>query len=157
MLKNGVPEETDSSLDLLGFSSIANLLMSIKMAKYYELGDEDVVLTVFTDSMELYGSRLKEMHAEHGEYTEVDAAANHAQYLHGQTTDHLQELTYADRRRVHNLKYYTWVEQQGKTYEEIMDQWHERDYWVSLQNQIEEIDELIEDFNHRTGLIGQYQ
>jgi hypothetical protein len=69
------------------------------------------------------------------------------------TTDSLQELTYQDRRRVHNLKYFTWVEQQGKTYEEIMDQWYQPDYWRSIQNQVGQIDSLIEEFNGKVGLI----
>ena len=45
-----------NQLDLLGFSGIANMLSAIKFAKYYELGPNDVVLTVLTDSMELYGT-----------------------------------------------------------------------------------------------------
>ncbi len=53
-----------------------------------------------------------------------DAAADFARYLHGQSTDNMLELRYTDRRRVHNLKYYTWVEQQGRTYEEIQEQWY---------------------------------
>jgi hypothetical protein len=54
---------------------------------------------------------------------------------------------------VHNLKYYTWVEQQGKTYEEIQAQWYQRDYWTELQTQVPEIDELIKEFNDRVGLL----
>ncbi len=83
------------------------------------------MLTVLTDSMELYGSRLQEMHAERGAYGEPDAAADFARYLQGASTDNLLELRYADRRRVHNLKYYTWVEQQGRTYDEILAQWYD--------------------------------
>ena len=122
------------------------------MAKYYEMGEHDIVLTILTDSMELYGSRLKEMHEEFGEYSEMDAAADFARYLQGQSTDNMVELTYADRRRVHNLKYFTWVEQQGKTYEEILAQWYDRDYWTGFQGQVEQIDELIKAFNHDVGL-----
>ena len=148
----GVSQSLVSKLDLLGFSSIANMVMSIKFAKYYELGEHDVVLTVLTDSMELYQSRLVEMRADFGEYTELDAAAHYARYLLGLMTDNLQELTYTDRRRVHNLKYFTWVEQQGKTYEEIMAQWYDPGYWTSFQEQIPEIDALIVEFNKRVGL-----
>jgi len=114
LVKQGVPEELVGKLDLLGFSSIANMLSTIKMAKYYELSENDVLLTVFTDSMELYESRLREMHAEVGEYTIQDAAGHYNRYLLGESTDNLEELTYFSRRRVHNLKYYTWVEQQAK-------------------------------------------
>jgi hypothetical protein len=63
------------------------------------------------------------------------------------------ETRYTDRRRIHNLKYYTWVEQQGRTYEEIMAQWNDRDYWTSIQALLPEIDQLIVEFNERVGLI----
>ncbi len=151
--KKGVPDAMINNLDLLGFSGISNMLSAIKFAKYYELGENDIVLTVLTDSMELYGSRLKEMHAEFGEYSELDAAADFARYLHGQSTDNLVELNYQDRRRVHNLKYFTWVEQQGKTYEEILAQWYDRTYWSEYQSQVDQIDELITEFNHDVGLL----
>lgn len=149
LVESGVPEDFVSQLDLLGFSGISNMLSCIKMAKYYEMGPDDVVLTILTDSMELYGSRLKEMHAEFGEYSETDAAADRARYLLGERTDNLLELSYQDRRRIHNLKYFTWVEQQGKTYEEIQAQWYDEDYWTSVQRQTPEIDALIEEFNAR--------
>ncbi|MGW8142875.1 MAG: pyridoxal-phosphate dependent enzyme [Anaerolineales bacterium] len=154
LISQGVPENITNQLDLLGFSGISNLLSSIKFAKYFELGESDIVLTVLTDSMELYGSRLKEMHEEFGEYNELNAAADFARYLQGVSTDNMIELSYVDRRRVHNLKYFTWVEQQGKTYEEIMAQWYDPTYWTSVQSQVGEIDSLIDEYNERVGLIG---
>lgn len=150
--RQGVPADTINKLDLLGFSGISNVLSAIKMAKYYEMGEHDIVLTVLTDSMDLYGSRLKEMQQEYGDYSELDAAAHFAQYLIGQSVDNMIELTYTDRRRVHNLKYFTWVEQQARTYEEIMDQWYEPDYWTDVQQQVEAIDSLIEEFNSDAGV-----
>ncbi len=155
LVKQGVPEGLVEQLDLLGISSIANVLSAIKFARWYELGEHDIVLTVFTDSMELYESRLRELHEEHGEYTGVDAAADYHRYLMGCTMDYVEELGYWDRRRIHNLKYYTWVEQQGKTYEEIQAQWYEPDYWGSIHRQVEEIDALIDQFNEMTGLLGK--
>jgi hypothetical protein len=153
LVNQGVPEGLVGRLDLLGFSSIANTVMAIKMAKYYEMDENDVILTVWTDSMELYESRLKEMHDEAGKYTEMDAGRTHARYLEGITPNYLQDLTYQDRRRVHNLKYFTWVEQQGKTFEEIQSQWYDKDYWTNFQKQIPDIDELINEFNAQVGLI----
>jgi cysteine synthase len=153
LVKKGVPELLVSQLDLMGFSGISNMLSAIKFAKYYELGETDVVLTVLTDSMELYGSRLKEMHEEYGEYSQTDAAEHYARYLQGESTDNMMELTYVDRRRVHNLKYYTWIEQQGRAYEEIQAQWYDGDYWAGFQSQADQIDALIEEFNERVGLI----
>jgi hypothetical protein len=153
LVKQGVPEVVVSRLDLLGFSGISNVFSAVKMAKYYELGENDIVLTVLTDSMELYGSRLHEMRAEFGEYTETNAAADFARYLHGQSTDNMAELRYPERKRVHNLKYFTWVEQQGKTYEEIQAQWYDPAYWTDVQKQVPEIDALIEEFNAEVGLV----
>jgi len=152
LAKKGVPQEVIEQLDLLGFSGIANTLSAVKFAKYYELTETDIVFTVFTDSMQLYGSRIEEMRKEMGPFTESDAAAVFAQYLQGVTSDNLLELTYESRKRVHNLKYFTWVEQQGKTYQEIQDQWYAPDYWTDVQNQADKVDELITDFNDRVGI-----
>ncbi len=147
LLKKGVPASTVDQLDLLGFSGIANVLSAVKFAKYYELTENDVVLTVLTDSMQLYATRLEEYTEQFGIFTPFDAAEAFAGALHGVTTDNLLELSYADRKRVHNLKYYTWVEQQGKTYEEIQAQWYDPDYWTNVQKQVGEIDARIEAFN----------
>jgi len=65
----------------------------------------------------------------------------------------MQELTYEDRKRVHNLKYYTWVEQQGKTYEEINQQWYDEHYWTDMHAQADALDELIREFNEATGVL----
>jgi cysteine synthase A len=155
LIRQGLSEEWVANLDLLGISGIANLLSGAKFAKWYELGPEDIVLTVLTDSMELYGSRVIELREQFGVYEEPDAASDYARYLLGATTDHMAELGYWDRKRIHNLKYYTWVEQQGKTYEEIQAQWYDRDYWSSIHSQVDEIDSLIEQFNARTGVAEQ--
>jgi hypothetical protein len=152
LAKQGVPEALVGQLDLFGISSIANMFSAIKFAKWYELGENDIVLTVLTDSMELYESRLQELHEEHGEYVEVDAAADFHRYLLGCGVEYVEELGYWDQKRIHNLKYYTWVEQQGKTYEEIQAQWYDSDYWTGIHSQIDEIDALIERFNEMTGL-----
>ncbi len=152
LIRQGVPEDLVGKLDLLGISSIANVLSAIKFARWYELGEHDLVLTVWTDSMELYQSRIRELRQERGEYTELHAAADYHRYLLGCTVDYVEELGYWDRRRIHNLKYYTWVEQQGKTYDEIQAQWYDPDYWDSIHRQVAEIDALIQEFNARTGL-----
>jgi cysteine synthase len=152
LVKQGISESVVSQLDLLGFSGISNVLSAIKMAKYYEFDENDIILTILTDSMELYGSRLQEMRLESGEYTENTAAGDFGRYLLGESTNHLLELTYADKKRVHNLKYFTWVEQQGKTYQEIQSQWYDQDYWQGIQQQVPEIDAMIEEFNADSGV-----
>jgi cysteine synthase len=151
--ERGVPEAFLSQLDLMGISSVANVLAAIKFARWFELTGEDVIFTIWTDSMELYQSRIRELREEHGAYTRCDAAAHYERYLLGERTDHMLELTYPERKRVHNLKYYTWVEQQGKTYEEIQAQWYDQSYWTAVQKQAPEIDALITEFNERVGLL----
>lgn len=152
--QQGVPEELVEQLSLLGISGIANVLGAIKFAKYYELTGKDIVVTVLTDSMELYQSRMAELHEANGEYKEIDAAVDYHSHLLSVTTDNVKELTYVDRRRIHNLKYYTWIEQQGKELDELNAQWYDwENYWGSVHKQTDMIDNLINEFNERTGLL----
>ena len=153
LASKGVDQNLIDRLDLLGISSVSNLVSAIKFAKYYELGKEDIVITILTDSMELYDSRLKEMNQDSGEFGRDDAISVYARYLQGLSIDYMEELTYYSRKRIHNLKYFTWVEQQGKTYEEIQRQWYDDHYWESIVDAVEYMDELIEEFNSRTGLL----
>ena len=106
-----------------------------------------------TDSMDLYGSRLEELRESDGPYREIDAAVAYNRYLLGESVDNMLELSYHDRQRIHNLKYYTWVEQQGKTYEEIQAQWYDDDYWTGIPATLDKIDALIDAFNQRVGLL----
>lgn len=151
--KMGITKEIVDKLDLLGFSGIANVISAIKYAKYEELGEEDIVITVLTDSMELYSSRIEEYRKSFGEFSENEAAAAFDHHLMGITSDYLLDMNTVDRKRVHNLKYYTWVEQQGKTYAEILAQWDDDNYWTDIQSQVPEIDALITEFNDRVGLL----
>ena len=145
----GVDEQLAAQLDWLGISSIANMIASIKFARYYELTEHDIVLTVFTDSLELYGSRLRELAQELGPYTDRHAAVDFER-LRSISVDFTVELGYYDRKRIHNLKYFTWIEQQGKDLQELDDQWFDyRCYWSRIQTAVGEIDEVITAFNER--------
>lgn len=149
----GIPKEIVSKLDLLGISSIANVLMAIKFAKYYELTRNDLVLTVFTDSMELYQSRLREAREQRGEYRTHHAISDFARLM-AMKTDSMMELTHPDRKRIHNLKYYTWIEQQMFNLDELNRQWYDYDqYWGEIQKLTPRIDELIARFNAKVGLL----
>jgi len=152
----GVDPALVSQLDLMGISSIANMLICVKVAKYFELTERDVLVTVATDSMELYGSRFEEERALHGEYTETLGAVHHERHLLGAGIDHLLELSYWDRKRMHNLKYFTWVEQLGKSVEELDAQWEDPTYWTSKWATWKDLDQRIREFNDRTGLLNKY-
>ncbi len=152
----GVSDALIEQLPLLGISSVANLLSAMKFAKYYELTEKDVVLTVFTDSMELYQTRLVELEEERGAYNEMQAAIDYNRYLMGIKTDNTLELRYQDRKRIHNLKYYTWIEQMGKSVDELDAQWYDYPgYWDRIHKLVEPIDELIEAFNDKVGLLNE--
>ncbi len=154
--RKGVPEVMVDQLPLLGISSIANLLGSIKMAKYFEMNSNSIIMTLATDSMELYGSRIQELRNELGEYTEMQAAIDFEKCLVEQNMDWMKELTYWDKKRMHNLKYFTWVEQQGKSVTELDAQWYDDNYWQEKLHTYEQWDEKIREFNGRTGLLKKY-
>jgi len=134
-------------LDWLGISGVGNLIAAIKFAKYYELGEDDIVFTMFTDSMAMYQSRLAELTAERGPYDQRQADRD-IDRLAGLSVDYVFEMSHVDRRRAHNLKYFTWIEQLGKDLSELREQWDDyRAYWGGLHGQVGALDALIEEFN----------
>ncbi len=143
-------------LNLLGISSIANLMGSIKLAKYYEMDENDVVFSVATDSMDMYQSRLVEEQNNKGHFSNRDAAVSLEADMLGLNIDHMIEMNYYQKKRMHNLKYFTWIEQQGKTVEELNAQWYDENYWKSRYSQVANWDEKIREFNDKTGVQKNY-
>jgi len=146
----GVSKKVIENLSLLGISSICNMIAAVKLAKYYEFNENDMIFMPFTDAADMYQSRIEELRKSHGKYSDRSAAIDSARYLMGAGTDNMKELTYADRKALHNLKYYTWVEQQGRTVEELNELWHP-EFWDKTFEQVHEWDKLIEEFNKKTG------
>lgn len=151
-LNHVVGDELIQKLPQLGISGICNLVAAIKTAKYYDMDGRDVIFTCLTDSAGLYGSRLKELADEHGRYSSERATYDQARYLDGIVTDHLRELTYFDRKALHNFKYFTWVEQQGRTADDLRELW-QPEFWERTFAQVDEWDKQINDFNARTGVL----
>ncbi len=152
LVGRGVPEDTVRQLPLLGISSIGNLLAAIKTARWFELDENDVLFTSFTDSVDMYGTRLEELRQQLGNYDAVAAAVDFERRLLATTTDHMRELTHPERKAIHNLKYFTWVEQQGRTVDELDALWSPA-FWLDLQAQLPEWDEAITRFNEETGAL----
>jgi cysteine synthase len=144
---SGIDSEVAENLHLLGISAIANLLAAIKTAKYFEYTEDDVILSVATDAMELYMSRMEEEQHARGPYNDMQAVRDFEKCLAGQGIDYLKELTYPDRKAIHNLKYFTWVEQQQKDVHDLNRLWHDPKIWPALFNQVHRWDEMIEEFN----------
>jgi cysteine synthase A len=149
----GLEQEQVAQLELLGISGIANVLAAVKTAKHFDLGGDDIVFSLATDSAAMYASRLQELAAERGAYAPMQAAGDLERCLWGQEDDHFKELTYSDRKAVHNLKYFTWVEQQGKEIADLNQLWHDREIWPRIFGQVGRWDEMIREFNERTGLL----
>ena len=153
LVSEGIDQEIVDQLGLLGISGIANILSAIKQARYYELGKDDFIFSLATDSAIMYQSRLDELNAERGKYTLSQATRDYESCLMGQRTDNLKELSYQDKKAIHNLKYFTWVEQQGKEIEDLNQLWYDDEIWQRLFRQVDVWDEMITDFNKETGLI----
>lgn len=149
--KGGVPRATLDQLSSLGISGICNVVAAIKTAKHFEMSGRDVLFTPLTDSMALYASRVDEYRKERGPYTASAAGGDFARYLQGIATDHCRELTYADRKVLHNFKYFTWVEQQQRDVNDLRRLW-DPDFWVEQFAQVGEWDSQIQQFNARVGL-----
>jgi cysteine synthase len=148
LARHSVGADLVAQLPLLGISSICNLVAAIASAKYFEMGPRDVIFTPLTDSVELYASRLRELQAEHGGYTAELAGRHFARHLEGIEPAHFRELSYQDRKALHNLKYFTWVEQQGRSVDELHRLW-DPDFWTAAFARIDEWDRLITEFNER--------
>jgi hypothetical protein len=129
----------------VGISSICNIFGAIKTAKYYNMGKDDLIVTIATDGLDRYGSVMNDMRRDYGVVDEVEAVARVRSLFHARTTDHIWEGDADNRARWHNLKYYTWVEQQGKTVQEL-DAQKDPKWWESEQQRVFEIDEKLKEY-----------
>ncbi len=151
----GVPEGKVRKLSqIFGISGICNVLGAIKTARFYGFGHDDVVVTVCTDAIDRYHSVMAQMTQTHGRMDEAEAAARLASIFHGQKLDWIKEGTRDTRQQWHNLKYYTWVEQQGKTVEEL-DAQRDPSWWNGHQDMVAGLDAKLKALRgkrpHRVG------
>jgi cysteine synthase A len=132
----------------IGISGLANIVASIKLAKHLDLDADDVIMTVATDSAALYGSEREHYRTEHypDGFDEVNAGEIFAGTLETVTDDHMLELRHQDRRRIFNLGYYTWVEQQGVRFDDF-ERRKDQSFWRALVDSVPAWDRLIENFN----------
>jgi len=126
----------------LGISSVANIIGAIKMAKYYNMTSEDNIVTIATDNIDRYRTVMDQLTKDYGELTESEAKHRYESMFLGAKTDWIFEGTMDNRKRWHNLKYYTWVEQQNKTVEEL-DSQKTKEFWQREQNEVQKIDKLL--------------
>jgi cysteine synthase len=139
----GIPAERVSRLStIFGISGVCNVLGAIKTAKHYRLGAGDVVVTICTDAIDRYHSVMQAMSQHYGAIDDARGTAYVESIFHGATTDWIKDGTPDMRRQWHNLKYYTWVEQQGKTVDEL-DAQLDPEWWIKHQELVPEMDARI--------------
>ena len=149
-----VAESVLEQLPALGLSSICNVLAAIKTAKHFGLGGDDVIVTVATDGAAMYQSERDLALAKYfpDGFDDVAAGEVFGEHLLGAATDHLRELTHEERDRIFNLGYYTWVEQQGVSLADFQAR-RKPSFWEQTRAQAAVWDELIDEFNARTGVL----
>jgi len=149
----GVPEAVVDALRSFGLSSVCNTLAAIATARRLGLGPHDAVITVATDGALMYDSEREKSEAEVWPGG-LDAAAAEETFRHwmrGDAATRTLVLDDTERRRIFNLGYFTWVEQRGVTIEAFTAR-REQDFWRGLRAAVPRWDELIDEFNHRTGV-----
>ena len=146
----GIAPEVVEALEHFGFSAICNTLAAIKTAKLLDLGEGDALITVATDGAALYPSeRAKTLATRFSDgFSPTDAAEVFGEHLAHTSTEHMIDCTEADRRRIFNLGYYTWVEQQGTPFELFEERRHQS-FWRGLRRYVGVWDAMIDDFNDR--------
>jgi cysteine synthase len=146
------PAHVLQALPSLGLSSICNVVAAIKTAKYMGLGPDDVIVTVATDGAELYRSERAKVAARDfpDGFDGIAAGEAFGRWVLGAQTDHLLETTQRDRDRIFNLGYFTWVEQQGVPISDFVAR-RQQSFWSGLRQKLPVWDELITEFNERSG------
>jgi cysteine synthase len=152
--RRGVPDGVLAALPSFGFSGFANVLAAIKTAKYFDLGPDQALVTVATDGAAMYGTEKPKILRERfgGRFDQVEAARAYGQHVLGQGTGDLCEMTHADRERIFNLGYFTWVEQQGVELSDFVARRDQR-WWRGLRDLVPAWDALIDEFNRDSGVL----
>ena len=130
-----------------GFSSIANIVASIKLAKYMNLSKDDAIITVATDGADLYLSELNKSKEDfEGIFDETSCAEIFGQYMKAISVDNTLELNQREKERIFNLGYYTWVEQQGVDINDF-EKRKNQNFWNDQYKYMLSLDKKIDQFN----------
>ena len=145
--RRGLNAEFVGRLPEFGFSSIANIIASIKLAKKMKLTKDDAIITVATDGADLYKTELAKTKKQFSKiYDQITCAEIFAKNFDAISVDHTLELSQIDKERIFNLGYYTWVEQQGTSLEEFENR-RNQSFWDKHYKDMISLDEKIKEFN----------
>jgi cysteine synthase len=137
----------------IGISGLANIVAAIKLARSRGYGPDDVVMTIATDSARLYETEMQAAQAKFfpDGFSPADAGGVFASCLAETSTKHVLPLGPAERRRIFNLGYFTWVEQQGISVEDF-DSRKEQSFWQGVAASAPLWDAVIQEFNAEAGI-----
>ncbi len=149
----GLDPELIAQFEHFGYSSIANAAAAIAFARLRNLGPDDVVITVATDGAALYASgRAPILERDFGgTFGRSEVASTVERHLGDPGVHAVLDLDERERRRIFNLGYFTWVEQQNLDFDAFVAR-REQSWWDAMVPIVEVWDELITDFNQRTGM-----
>ena len=136
------PAQVERLSAIFGISGVCNVLGAIKTARYYGFGKGDVIVTALTDSIDRYHSVMAWLTQKEGRMDETKAELRVESIFHRMGADWVREGTQHARQCWHNLKYYTWVEQQGKSVTEL-DAQRDPAWWLAEQAKVEEVDRML--------------
>lgn len=125
---------------VFGMSGVCNVLGAIKAAKFYKLGASDLIVTVATDGYDRYPSVGQWLASTEGPQTR-ERALRRVELFHRAGLDWILEGRDA-RERWHNQKYFSWVEQQGKSVA-ALEQQRDPGFWKAQRERVGEIDRRI--------------
>jgi len=151
--QRGVSDTVLAALPHFGLSSIGNVVAAIKLSKTLGLGPEQAIATVATDGAAMYASEVPKAVRKHfgGTFDAAKAAGAFDAHVAGATNEHVLRMGEVERRRIFNLGYFTWVEQQGVTLKDFEAR-RGQAFWRSLRDLLPAWDAMITEFNGRTGL-----
>jgi cysteine synthase len=135
-------EKVEKMSEIFGLSGVCNVLGAIKAVNYYGMGKSDLVVTICTDAIDRYHTEMEKLNRREGPMDETMAYMRMEAVFRRQKLDYIMEGTLEARKRWHHLKYYTWVEQQGKTVEELNAQMS-KEWWQREQDAIQEIEKTL--------------
>ena len=151
--QGGLPPEAVDAFSEVGLSGFANIVAAIKLARHMKYGPDDVIVTIATDSARMYATEAvgaQQRFFPEG-FTATDADRVFSSCLSELVGTQLLELGDAERRRIFNLGYYTWVEQQGVSIDDF-DARREQAFWRDIAHSVPVWDRLITEFNGEVGL-----
>lgn len=127
---------------LFGISGICNILGSIRMARYLDLGPQDNVVTIATDGMDRYPSVLADLEKRRGPLTDVKLSDYFEEIFRRAGSDEVLDVRPREQKeRLFDYKEQVWTAfDYSRAYLESM---KSQSFWDHEFDKIPEIDHSV--------------